>query len=140
MTQSQSLDPRGGVAPVSASQLIGEARQRIPEVTPAEVRVGLEGGQIGLVLDVREPDEWANGHIPGAVHAPRGLLEWYADPAAAPARGEITRHRDGRVVVTCASGARSLLAAQTLAQLGYADVASMSGGYTEWTRLGFPTE
>ena len=126
--------------PMSASQLVEEARQRIPEVTAAEVKEALDSGQVDLVLDVREPDEWSKGHVPGAVHAPRGLLEWYADPAAPSARGEITGNRDGRIVVMCAAGARSLLAAQTLVQMGYSNVASLSGGFTEWAKRGFPVE
>src|SRR6266581_6819051 len=99
--------------PKSASQIVAEARQTIPEITVAQAKEELEQGQVGLVLDVREPAEWEKGHIPGAVLAPRGMLEWYADPTTPYAKAELATKKDTRIVVACASGGRSLLAAQT---------------------------
>src|SRR2546430_11005150 len=66
--------------PLSAGQIVAEAREAVPEVTVAQAKDELDQGQVGLLLDVREPAEWDKGHIPGAVLAPRGMLEWYADP------------------------------------------------------------
>src|SRR6185436_425408 len=84
-----------------------------------------------VFVDVRERNEWDEGHIPGAIHVPRGNLESRIE-AAVPDRG-------ARVVVYCATGARSAFATKTLGELGYEDVQSLAGGYTDWKRNGFPT-
>ena len=125
--------------PKSAGQIVAEARQTIPEVTVAQAKEELDQGQIGL-LDVREPSEWDKGHIPGAVLAPRGMLEWYADPTTPYAKPEITTKQDSRIIVQCASGGRSLLAAETLKSMGYTNVVNMAGGFNEWSKQGFPVE
>ncbi len=126
--------------PMDAGQIVAEARQTIPEVTVAQAKEELDQGQVGLLLDVREPSEWDKGHIPGAVLAPRGMLEWYADPTTPYAKPEITTKRDTRIIVQCASGWRSLLAAETLKKMGYTHVVSMAGGFNEWSKQGFPVE
>src|SRR6185437_15141622 len=81
---------------------------------------------------VREQDDWDEGHIPGAVHIPRGYLESRIE-SAAPDRSK-------QVVVYCAGGSRSAFAAKTLEELGYENVTSLAGGYTDWKRSGFPTQ
>lgn len=126
--------------PVTANQLLEEARKNVPEVTAAETKERLDRGEVDLILDVREPEEWAKGHIPGAVHAVRGMLEWYADPTSPYAKREITSKQNGRVVVHCSLGGRSLLAADMLKKMGYKDVASMAGGFTDWEAKGLPVE
>jgi rhodanese-related sulfurtransferase len=126
--------------PVTANQLLEEARKNVPEVTAAETKERLDRGEVDLILDVREPEEWAKGHIPGAVHAVRGMLEWYADPTSPYAKREITSKQDGRVVVHCSHGGRSLLAADMLKKMGYKNVASMAGGFTDWEAKGLPVE
>ena len=88
-------------------------------------------------MDVREPEEWQHGHIDGSVPAPRGLLEFFADPTS-------PRHKDAldprkRTIVLCASGARASLAALTLKTMGYEDVAILDGGLKAWTEAGLPT-
>jgi len=93
--------------PMGAGQIVAEARQTIPEVTVAQAKEELDQGLVGLLLDVREPSEWDKGHIPGAVLAPRGMLEWYADPTTPYAKPEITTKQDTRIIVQCASGGRS---------------------------------
>ena len=85
-----------------------------------------------LFLDVREREEWEEGHIPGALHIPRGNLESRVESAV--------RDRERPIVVYCAGGARSAFAAKTLEELGYADVRSLAGGFTDWKRNGFPTQ
>jgi sulfur-carrier protein adenylyltransferase/sulfurtransferase len=85
-----------------------------------------------LVLDVREPDEHAQGHLPGAVWIPRGLLELRIEQAAPD--------RDRPVIVYCAGGTRSALAAHSLQQLGYQRVRSLAGGFTAWKAAGHPWE
>ncbi|MFL5624850.1 MAG: rhodanese-like domain-containing protein [Ktedonobacteraceae bacterium] len=126
--------------PLSASQIVAEARKTIPEVTVAQAKAELDQGQAGLLLDVREPAEWDKGHIPGAVFAPRGMLEWYADPTTPYAKPELTTKRDARIIVQCATGGRSMLAAETLKKMGYTNVVNMVGGFNEWTKQGFPVE
>ena len=125
---------------LSASQIVAEARKTIPEITVAQTREELDQGQASLLLDVREPAEWEKGHIPGALLAPRGMLEWYADPTTAYAKPELTTQRDARIIVACASGGRSLLAAETLKKMGYTNVVNMAGGFNEWSKQGFPIE
>ncbi|HEX7737225.1 MAG TPA: rhodanese-like domain-containing protein [Ktedonobacteraceae bacterium] len=124
----------------SATQLVAQARQSIPEITVVQAREELSQGHVGLLLDVREPAEWEKGHIPEAVLAPRGMLEWYADPTTPYAKAELTTKKDTRIIVACASGGRSLLAAQTLLAMGYHDVVSMAGGFNEWSKQSFPVE
>jgi rhodanese-related sulfurtransferase len=124
----------------SASQIVAEARQTIAEITGAQAKEELEQGHVNLLLDVREPAEWEKGHIPGVVLAPRGMLEWYADPSTPYAKPELTTQRDARILVTCASGGRSMLAAQTLKSMGYTNVVNMAGGFNEWSKQGFPVE
>ena len=80
-------------------------------------------------VDVRERDEWEEGHIPGAIHIPRGYLESRIEG--------VVPDRSTKVVVSCQSGARSALAAKTLLELGYTDVVSLEGGFTDWKRNGF---
>jgi molybdopterin/thiamine biosynthesis adenylyltransferase/rhodanese-related sulfurtransferase len=101
------------------------------EIDVDEARALHEGGS-AVFLDVREPREWAQGRIAGATHLPLGDVEKLAGSALPDA---------SRTVVTyCATGRRSLTAAQTLAGLGYERVASLSGGIEEWYAHGFPTE
>jgi rhodanese-related sulfurtransferase len=115
----------------SGHDLIADAKQRITEVTPHEVRTRKERGEAMVLLDVREPNEWNLGRIPGAMHIPRGTMET-AIEARVP--------REANVVIYCASGNRSALAADTLQQMGYGKVASMSGGFRDWVGTGGPVE
>ena len=119
------------MAPKSGMDLINEAKTRIREVTPKEVRDMRARGEKAVYLDVREPNEWNLGRIPGAMHIPRGTLETKVE-AAIP--------RDRKVVIYCAGGNRSALAADTMQQMGYGDVVSMSGGWTGWAQSGGDVE
>ena len=119
------------MAKKSGMDLINDAKTRIREVTPADVREMRARGESAVYLDVREPNEWNLGHLPGAMHIPRGTLETKVE-AVVP--------RDRKVVIYCAGGNRSALAADTLQQMGYADVVSMSGGFTGWAQSGGDVE
>src|SRR5687768_144316 len=119
------------MAPKSGMDLINDAKTRIREVTPAEVREMRARGESAVYLDVREPNEWNLGHLPGAMHIPRGTLETKVE-AVVP--------RDRKVVIYCAGGNRSALAADTMQQMGYKDVVSMSGGFTGWAQSGGDVE
>jgi sulfur-carrier protein adenylyltransferase/sulfurtransferase len=114
--------------PKTFSDLIREVRSSIREVTPAEAEA-LRRPDV-TVVDVRESTEWDEGHIPGAVHVPRGHLESRIE-AVAP-------DRERPLVLYCAGGVRSALAARQLAELGYSDVVSMSGGFQAWKSEGRP--
>src|SRR5258708_13953891 len=122
----------------SASQMVAEARKTVPEITVAQAKEELDEGQVGLMLDVREPNEWEKGHIPGAVLAPRGLLEWYADPTTPSAKAELTTKREARIIVACASGGRSMLAAQTLKSMGYTNIVNLARAFNQSRTQSFP--
>jgi molybdopterin/thiamine biosynthesis adenylyltransferase/rhodanese-related sulfurtransferase len=113
--------------PRTYADLLREARAEIREVTPAEVDALRRRGGIALI-DVREGLEWDQGHLPGAAHVAKSYLEQQVE-AVVPSR-------DTPVVLYCAGGIRSLFAGQTLAALGYTDVASMSGGFDAWKGQG----
>ena len=134
------MSTQNSVPGKGAGQMVAEARKTMPEITAVQARQEWDQGQVALLLDVREPAEWEKGHLPGAVLAPRGMLEWYADPTTPYAKPELTTKRDAHIIVMCASGGRSLLATQTLQSMGYSDVVSMAGGFNEWSKQGFPIE
>ena len=113
----------------SGVDLIDEAKSRIRDVSARDAVRNPEPGVI--YFDCREPNEYALGHIPGAVFIPRGNLETKVE-AAIP--------RDSKVLIYCASGNRSALAADTMQQMGYRDVASMSGGFRGWVEAGGEVE
>jgi len=125
---------------VSAEQLMSEARLTVAEISPQETHQRLEGHELDIVLDVRETSEWDEGHIANALHTPRGLLEWRADPDFPKHEQRLAGQTAARIVVLCASGGRSLLAAKTLHEMGYTDVCSMRGGMTAWKESGLPIE
>ncbi|MGH7755331.1 MAG: rhodanese-like domain-containing protein [Vulcanimicrobiaceae bacterium] len=122
------------------SELLREARANVPEISVAQARLALDRDDRRVILDVREPQEWADGHIAGALHRPRGLIEFLADPTSGRADRRLLASRLGRVFVYSGAGERSLLAAQTLRSLGYDNVASIAGGLREWRARGFPVE
>ncbi len=113
--------------PKTYAELLREARSEIREVTPAEADALRQRGSIALI-DVREASEWEQGYVPGATHVSKSYLEQDIE-AAVPTR-------DTPVVLYCAGGIRSLFAGQTLAAMGYTDVASMSGGFQAWKGQG----
>src|SRR5919109_715476 len=115
----------------SGAEILRQIKSRIDEVDPAAVREQASNGAV--VVDVREPEEWAAGHIPGAVHVPKSYLESRIE-GAVPDRGK-------HVVLYCASGNRSAWAARTLIDdLGYEHVESMTGGFTLWKDRGYEVE
>jgi rhodanese-related sulfurtransferase len=118
----------------TAAELVAEAKQRVVNLTVADVAAEIEAGD-PLIVDIREPAERdQNGSIPGAISAPRGMLEFYADPTSPYHRAEFDPNR--RVILHCAAGGRSALAADTLQQMGYTNVAHLDGGFTAWKQAG----
>jgi rhodanese-related sulfurtransferase len=115
----------------TGQDLIDEAKQKIEEVTPEQVRDMQAREDRVVYLDVREPNEWNLGRLPHARHLPRGNLEGKVE-------GLIDRNQ--KVVVYCARGNRSALAALTMKQMGYADVVSMARGFRGWAEIGGEVE
>jgi molybdopterin/thiamine biosynthesis adenylyltransferase/rhodanese-related sulfurtransferase len=115
----------------TGADVLREIKSRIDEVDPAAVREQASNGAV--LVDVREPEEWAAGHIPGAKHVPKSYLESRIEGAVPD--------RSGHVIVYCASGNRSAWAARTLIEdLGYEHVESMTGGFTLWKDRGYEVE
>jgi rhodanese-related sulfurtransferase len=124
--------------PSTTADLVAAAKRRTENLSPDAVAAELEAGN-AVLIDLREPEERATtGTIPGAIHAPRGMLEFYADPASSYHRPEFDPSQ--RTILHCASGGRSALAADTLKQLGYTNVAHLEGGITAWKESGHAVE
>lgn len=115
----------------TAADLIAEAKSRIREVSAREVIPTIGTPDAPIVLDVREPNETNLGRITGALVLPRGHLE---------SKIEALVPREAKVVVYCASGNRSAFAADTMQVMGYADVASLAGGWNGWIGADGPVE
>ncbi len=111
-------------------ELIRKVKSEIREVSTEEARALAGAGAV--LLDVREADEWSEGHVPGALFIPRGYLELQVE--------EKVKDKDRELVVYCAGGTRSALGAKSLRELGYSRVSSMQGGFTRWKESGFPVE
>jgi molybdopterin/thiamine biosynthesis adenylyltransferase/rhodanese-related sulfurtransferase len=116
-----------------------QARQQVPEWSTTQVHDAIEQQHQGkaddqeiVVVDVREKHEWNEGHIPGAIHVPRGFLELQIE--------EAVPDKDKTVLLYCAGGVRSLMAGQTLQQMGYRNTISMAGGFGQWKAGGYPFE
>jgi sulfur-carrier protein adenylyltransferase/sulfurtransferase len=112
-------------------ELLQQARSEISEADARDARELIEKGD-AVVVDVREQQEWDEGHIAGAIHLPRGNLESRIE--------RLAPERSRPLVVYCSSGSRSVFAAKTLGELGYDDVVSLAGGFTDWKRNGFPVQ
>ncbi|MDP9229313.1 MAG: rhodanese-like domain-containing protein [Bacteroidota bacterium] len=124
------------MATKSATDLVKEAKQQIDNLTPAQVKEELEKGNVTLI-DLRESEELKqNGKIPSSVHAPRGMLEFYADPSLPYHKPEF--NKDNRIILHCSLGGRSALATATLKQMGYENVAHLDGGFEAWKEAGMP--
>ena len=120
-----------------AMDLVGEAKKKVENLSAEQVAKELEGGEAVLV-DVREPQEREKAAIPGSISAPRGMLEFYADPSLPYHKEEFDPEK--RIILHCASGGRSALGAATLKEMGYKNVAHLDGGLKAWQEAGQPTE
>ena len=114
----------------SFQDIMAEARKEIPEASPQQVSELLKNnGKSPVLLDVRESDEWRQGHLEGAIPLPRGFLEIKVETAIPD--------KNTPIVAYCAGGVRSLLAAKVMREMGYQNVTSMAGGYGAWKNGGF---
>lgn len=122
----------------TSADMVTEAKSRVENLSVSDVAQELESSD-ALLVDIREPGERAQtGAIAGAVEAPRGMLEFWADPTSPYHRDEF--RPDRRVILHCASGGRSALAADMLQNLGYEHVAHMDGGFKAWEAAGLPVQ
>lgn len=119
-------------------EMLAEANAAVGAITVEEAKA-LVGRPDVLFVDVREKEELQRtGKIPGAVHVTRGMLEFHADPDSPYFKPELDRGK--RVIVNCASGGRSALAAKTLREMGYENVWNLVGGMNAWKEANGPTE
>jgi len=118
-------------------RMLAEANAEIGAVSPVAAIEALSSGE-AVFVDVRESAEQATGTIPGAVAAPRGFLEFIADPEGPMHRPELVAGRP--LIIYCASGGRSALAAKTLRDMGIANVSNLVGGIGAWKQAGGPIE
>ena len=113
-------------------KLVNESKKRVKETNVTAVKRRMDAGEKFLLVDVREDHEWAKGHLPGAVHLGRGIIERdieikVPDTAA-------------KIVLYCGGGFRSALVADNLQKMGYSNVESMDGGWRGWAEAGLPTQ
>lgn len=112
-------------------KLVNETKARVKETNVADVNRRIDAGEKFILVDVREDNEWAQGHLPGAVHLGKGIIERDIE-ARVPDTG-------GKVVLYCGGGFRSALVADNLQKMGYTNVESMDGGWRGWLEAGLPT-
>ena len=109
--------------------LLARVREEIDEISSTEAQARHHSPEPPLFVDVREPDEWDEGHIPGAIHVPRGRLEGRIEG--------LVPDKDRPLVVYCSAGSRSAFAAKVLDELGYEEAVNLAGGFQDWKRNGF---
>ena len=128
--------------PITLAQMVADARSEVGEISPAEAAQAGKSSEVDLIVDVREPAEYRAGRLPRAINIPRGLLELRADPASPVADPSLTADRAARILLYCTKGpgARSLLSARTLKNMGYERVEVLGGGLAAWTEAGLPVE
>jgi rhodanese-related sulfurtransferase len=112
-------------------KLVNEAKKKIKETNVDDVKRRREAGEKLILVDVREDNEWANGHIPGAIHLGKGIIERDIEQAVPD--------KNAKLVLYCGGGFRSALAAENLQRMGYSNVESMDGGWKGWVSAGLPT-
>jgi rhodanese-related sulfurtransferase len=112
-------------------KLVQDAKSRVKETNVADVKKRMDAGERFLLVDVREDNEWANGHLPGAVHLGKGIIERDIEQQV-PDTG-------AKLILYCGGGFRSALAGDNLQKMGYTNVESMDGGWKGWVQAGLPT-
>ncbi|HEX8878519.1 MAG TPA: rhodanese-like domain-containing protein [Candidatus Acidoferrum sp.] len=112
-------------------KLVNDSKKKIKETDVADVKRRLEAGEEFVLVDTREDSEWANGHIPGAIHLGKGIIERDIEQAVPDTKTKL--------ILYCGGGFRSALAAETLQRMGYSNVESMDGGWKGWVSAGLPT-
>jgi rhodanese-related sulfurtransferase len=111
--------------------IVNDAKKRVKETNVPDVKRRIEAGEKFTLVDVREESEWAAGHLPGAIHLGKGIIERDIEQQV-PAT-------DTKLILYCGGGFRSALAADNLQKMGYTNVESMDGGWKGWIAAGYPT-
>jgi rhodanese-related sulfurtransferase len=112
-------------------KLVQDAKSRVKETNVADVKRRMDAGEKFILVDVREDNEWAQGHLPGAVHLGKGIIERDIEQQV-PDTG-------AKLILYCGGGFRSALAGDNLQKMGYTNVESMDGGWKGWLSAGLPT-
>ena len=110
--------------------IVNDAKKRIKETDYRDIKERLDAGEKMILVDTREDNEWARGHIPGAIHLGKGIIERDIE--------KTIPDKHAPLVLYCGGGFRSALAADNLQKMGYKNVVSMDGGWRGWTESGFP--
>jgi len=110
--------------------LVAEAKKKITEISPTDAATKSKSGE-SIIVDVREKDEWDEGHIPDALHMSRGTIELDVE--------EKVPDTNAMIICHCGGGGRSALAVESLQKMGYKNVRSMAGGFKAWKSAGLPT-
>jgi rhodanese-related sulfurtransferase len=113
-------------------QLVDEAKKRVKETNVAEVKRSMDASEKIVLVDVREESEWARGHLPGAIHLGKGIIERDIEQRVPDA--------ETKIILYCGGGFRSALSADNLQKMGYTNVESMDGGWKGWLDAGLATE
>jgi rhodanese-related sulfurtransferase len=129
------MELKEDVMPKGAMDMVADAKRDLEKLTPEQVEAEVKNG--ATLVDLRDSAELAEkGSIPGSIHVPRGMLEFNADPSTPYHKPELDPSK--RVILHCQSGGRSALAAKTLKELGYTNVAHLEGGMNAWNEAGKP--
>ena len=112
--------------------IVNDAKKRVKETNVADVKRRMDAGEKIVLVDVREDNEWANGHLPGAIHLGKGVIERDIE-ASVP-------DTSAKIILYCGGGFRSALSADNLQKMGYTNVESMDGGWKGWLAAGLPTQ
>ena len=112
--------------------LVNDAKKRVKETNVADVKRRMDAAEKFVLVDVREESEWAQGHLPGAIHLGKGIIERDVEQRV-PDTG-------AKIILYCGGGFRSALAAENLQKMGYSNVESMDGGWRGWIGAGLPTQ
>ena len=112
--------------------LVNDAKKRVKETNVADVKRRMDAGEKFVLVDVREESEWAQGHLPGAIHLGKGIIERDIESTVPDNSTEL--------ILYCGGGYRSALAADVLQNMGYTNVWSMAGGWKAWKESGGPVE
>jgi rhodanese-related sulfurtransferase len=124
----------------TVDELLAEARSHLDRVGPEQARDAVEH-EGAVLVDIRSDNQRAaDGHIPGAVHHPRNVLEWRLDPESEQPDPELSSDLDRRVIIVCNEGYQSSLAAAIAQELGYANATDLIGGFQAWRAAGLPVE
>jgi rhodanese-related sulfurtransferase len=111
-------------------ELVEAARKQVREMSVQDVKKRLDAGEKFILVDTREESEWDRGHLPGAIHLGKGVIERDIEHAIPDPSAPL--------VLYCGGGFRSALAAENLQKMGYTNVISMDGGWRDWTAAGYP--